>query len=67
VILKEFCYRSPGDRSSTLLTFRGREAEGEGSRMRLFKRQATEWFNPELKLPRLMSALKLPRLMNAKN
>jgi hypothetical protein len=38
------------------LTFRGREAEGEGPRMRQFKRRATERFNPELKLPRLMSA-----------
>jgi hypothetical protein len=38
------------------LTFRGREAEGEGSRMRLFKRRATERCNPKLKLSRLMSA-----------
>jgi hypothetical protein len=67
VILKEFCSRSPCDRSSTLLTFRVREAEEQGSRMRLFKRRATEWFNPELKLPRLMSVLKLPRLMSDKN
>jgi hypothetical protein len=35
---------------------RGREAEGEESGMRLMKRRATERFNPELKLPRLMSA-----------
>jgi hypothetical protein len=28
----------------------------EGSRMRLMKRRATKTFNPELKLPRLMSA-----------
>jgi hypothetical protein len=34
----------------------GREAEGEESRMRLTKRRATERFNPELKIPRLMSA-----------
>jgi hypothetical protein len=35
------------------------EAEGEGSRMRLTKRWATERFNPELKLPWLMSAKNL--------
>jgi hypothetical protein len=35
---------------------RGREAEGEGSRMRLTKRQATERISPELKFPQLMSA-----------
>jgi hypothetical protein len=34
----------------------GWEAEGEESRMRLTKRRETERFNPELKLPRLMSA-----------
>jgi hypothetical protein len=31
-------------------------AEGQGSRMQLMKRHAAERFNPELKLPRLMSA-----------
>jgi hypothetical protein len=31
---------------------RGREAEGEESRMRLTKRRASQRFNPELKLPR---------------
>ncbi|KKY00045.1 hypothetical protein VN21_16360, partial [Paraclostridium benzoelyticum] len=35
---------------------RRRAAEGQGSCMQLTKRQATERFNPELKLPRLMSA-----------
>jgi hypothetical protein len=35
---------------------RGKKAEGEESRMRLTKKQATERFNPELKLPWLMSA-----------
>jgi hypothetical protein len=62
VILKELCACCrlfPSDRSSPLLTFRRREAEEKGSLMRLFKRRATERFNPELKLPRLMSAKKL--------
>jgi hypothetical protein len=38
-----------------LLDAEGREteAEGEGSRMRLTKRRATERFNPKLKFPRL--------------
>jgi hypothetical protein len=35
---------------------RRRAAEGQGSHMQLTKRQATERFNPQLKLPRLMSA-----------
>jgi hypothetical protein len=35
---------------------RRRAAEGQRSRMQLTKRQTTERFNPELKLPRLMSA-----------
>jgi hypothetical protein len=56
VILKELCTRAQATGVLPLLTFRGREAEGEGSRMRLFKRRTTERFNPELKLPRLMSA-----------
>jgi hypothetical protein len=33
-----------------------RTAEGQGSRMQVTKRQATERFNLELKLPRLISA-----------
>jgi hypothetical protein len=54
-------------RHSSLLNLSRREAEGEGShaadgklkkkgRMRLTKRRETERFNPELKLPRLLSA-----------
>jgi hypothetical protein len=39
-----------------MLHARRRAAEGQGSRMQLTKRQATERFNPELKLPRLVSA-----------
>jgi hypothetical protein len=35
---------------------RASEAEGQRSRMQLTKRQATDRFNPELKLSRLMSA-----------
>jgi hypothetical protein len=35
---------------------RRRADEGQGSRMQLTKKQATKRFNPELKLPRLMSA-----------
>jgi hypothetical protein len=33
-----------------------RAAEEQGSHMQLTKRQTTERFNPELKLPQLMSA-----------
>jgi hypothetical protein len=63
VTLKWFCSRVPSARGSPLLNLSRREAEGEGShaadgegsRMRLTKRRATERFNPELKLPRLMS------------
>jgi hypothetical protein len=42
-------------RRSHRLDAEGREteAEGEGSRMRLTKRRATERFNPKLKFPRL--------------
>jgi hypothetical protein len=44
VVLKILLF-FPSDRSSPLLTFhRGRKAEGEGSHMRLFKRQAFERF-----------------------
>jgi hypothetical protein len=39
-----------------MLHARRRAAEGQGSRMQLTKRQATERFNPELKLSRLVSA-----------
>jgi hypothetical protein len=39
-----------------MLHAKRRVAEGQGSRMQLTKRQATERFNPELELPRLVSA-----------
>jgi hypothetical protein len=39
-----------------MLHAKRRAAKGQGSRMQLTKRHATERFNPELKLPRLMSA-----------
>jgi hypothetical protein len=56
MILKEFCSSAKRQEFSPFYPYRGREAEGEGSRMRLIKRRASERFNPELKLPRLMSA-----------
>jgi hypothetical protein len=56
VILKWFCSRTKRQEFSSFYPYRGREAEGEGSRMRLIKRRASERFNPELKLSRLMSA-----------
>jgi hypothetical protein len=52
VIVKEFCSRVPSDRRSPLY-HRGREAEGEESCMWLTKRQTSQRFNLELKLPRL--------------
>jgi hypothetical protein len=56
VILKEFCSGTKRQEFSPFYRYRGRKPEGEGSRMRQFKRRATERFYPELKLPRLMSA-----------
>jgi hypothetical protein len=56
VILKEFYSRAKWQAFSPFYPYRGKEAEGEGSRMRLIKRRASERFNLELKLPRLMSA-----------
>jgi hypothetical protein len=71
VILKVFCscvYQVPGvvlyltsrrgklKEKGHMRHARRQAAEGQRSRMQLTKRQATERFNPELKLMRLMSA-----------
>jgi hypothetical protein len=56
MILKEFCSDTKRHEFSPFYPYRGKEAEGEGSRMRLIKRWVSERFNLELKLPRLMSA-----------
>ena len=53
---REFCSCTKRQEFSPFYPYSGREAEGEGPRMRLIKRRASKRFNPELKLPWLMSA-----------
>jgi hypothetical protein len=57
VILKEFCSRAKRQEffPFNLIAEAGRGAEGEGFRMQQIKRRASRRFNPELKLPLLMS------------